>query len=58
MFPFNKNAKIICVDPDIQQLNRSRTVSLVVYSDVGPYVELINKESAKIKFNSGKNNNM
>ena len=36
--PFNKNAKIICVDPDIQQLNRSRTVSLVVNSDVGPYV--------------------
>ena len=30
--PFNKNTKIICVDPDIQQLNRSRTVSLVVNS--------------------------
>ena len=50
--PFNKNAKIICVDPDIQQLNRSRTVSLVVNSDVGPYVELINKESTKIKWNN------
>ena len=50
--PFNKNAKIICVDPDIQQLNRSRTVSLVVNSDVGPYVELINKESAKMKWNN------
>ena len=50
--PFNKNTKIICVDPDIQQLNRSRTVSLVVNSDVGPYVELINKESAKIKWNN------
>ena len=50
--PFNKNAKIICVDPDIQQLNRSRTVSLVVNSDVGPYVELINKESEKIKWNN------
>ena len=50
--PFNENAKIICVDPDIQQLNRSRTVSLVVNSDVGPYVELINKESEKIKWNN------
>ncbi len=50
--PFNKNTKIICVDPDIQQLNRSRTVSLVINSDVGPYVELINKESAKIKWNN------
>ena len=50
--PFNENTKIICVDPDIQQLNRSRTVSLVVNSDVGPYVELINKESAKIKWNN------
>ena len=50
--PFNKNTKIICVDPDIQQLNRSRTVSLVVNSDVGPYVELINKESSKIKWNN------
>ena len=50
--PFNRNTKIICVDPDIQQLNRSRTVSLVVNSDVGPYVELINKESSKIKWNN------
>ena len=50
--PFNKNTKIICVDPDIQQLNRSRTVSLVVNSDVGPFVELINKESSKIKWNN------
>ena len=50
--PFNENTKIICVDPDMQQLNRSRTVSLVVNSDVGPYVELINKESAKIKWNN------
>ena len=50
--PFNENTKIICVDPDIQQLNRSRTVSLVVNSDVGPFVELINKESSKIKWNN------
>ena len=50
--PFNENAKIICVDPDIQQLNRSRTVSLVVNSDVGPYVELIKNESDKFKWDS------
>jgi len=50
--PFNENAKIICVDPDIQQLNRSRTVSLAVNSDVGPYVELIKNESDKFKWDS------
>ena len=50
--PFNKDAKIICVDPDIEQLNRSRTVSLIVNSDVGPYVELMKQKSEGINWDN------
>ena len=50
--PFNKNAKIICVDPDIQQLNRSRTISLIINSDVGPYIETVNKKAKDFKWNN------
>ena len=52
--PFNKDAKIICVDPDIQQLNRSRTISLIVNSDVGPFIETINKKIKKFNWDNSK----
>ena len=52
--PFNKDAKIICVDPDIQQLNRSRTISLIVNSDVGPFIEIINKKIKNFKWDNSK----
>ena len=52
--PFNKDAKIICVDPDIQQLNRSRTISLIVNSDVGLFIEIINKKIKNFKWDNSK----
>ena len=52
--PFNKDAKIICVEPDIQQLNRSRTISLIVNSDVGPFIETINKKIKKFNWDNSK----
>ena len=52
--PFNKDVKIICVDPDIHQLNRSRTISLIINSDVGPFIETINKKIKKFNWDNSK----
>ena len=50
--PFNKKAKIISIDPEIIALNRSRTLSLVINSDVGPFVEKLNEASVGIHWNN------
>ncbi len=50
--PFNKKVKIISVDPEIVTLNRSRTISLVINSDVGPFVEKLSEASEGINWNN------
>ncbi|MEC7880684.1 MAG: thiamine pyrophosphate-binding protein [Chloroflexota bacterium] len=48
--PFSKEAIIISVDPEISQINRPRTVSLAINSDVGPFVENISEKSEEYEW--------
>ena len=48
--PFNKEAIIIIVDPEISQINRPRTVSLAINSDVGSFVEKISGKSEEFEW--------
>jgi len=48
--PFKKEAIIIIVDPEISQINRPRTVSLAINSDVGSFVEKISGKSEEFEW--------
>ena len=48
--PFSKEAIIIIVDPEISQINRPRTVSLAINSDVGSFVEKISGKSEEFEW--------
>ena len=48
--PFSKEAIIISVDPEISQINRPRTVSLAINSDVGSFVEKISGKSEEFEW--------
>jgi len=48
--PFSKETIIISVDPEISQINRPRTVSLAINSDVGSFVEKISGKSEEFEW--------
>ncbi len=48
--PFDKKGVIISVDPEISQINRPRTISLAINSDVGPFVKSIADKVGEFKW--------
>ncbi|MAU55719.1 MAG: hypothetical protein CL899_02100 [Dehalococcoidia bacterium] len=52
--PFSSDVTLISVDPEVSQLNRSRTISLAINCDVGPFVEIITDQSKRYKWNNSK----
>ena len=50
--PFNDNVKQIIIDSDPNLNNRARKFELVIWSDVGPAVEELSKQSKQYKWNN------